>query len=184
MATIEGLRSRVRVRLEEAAPAVWTDAELDECVTGALETYAARFPREVVAEVTVASGTTYVPFPDGAISIQRVITGDGDAVSWESYAGTIHFLNPLAGGAIAIRHTAPTTIADLPLHDEGLIVLGAVASALEGRAVQDFKRGGPPSSSGYEAVMKRARTAFDQAMDRRGRRVRSIASGLAPVFPG
>lgn len=172
MATLEGLRSRVRVRLEEAAPAVWTDAELDEYITSALETYAARFPQEVVTQTTVSSGATYIPFPGDAITILRVIADDGYAVSFESFAGVIHVFDPLPAGTLSIRHTAPMTFTNLPVHDEGLIVLGAVAGALEGRALQDFKRGGVPSSSEYEGVLRRAREDFERGMDRKGRRIR------------
>ena len=174
MATIDDLRSRVRVRLEETAPAVWTDAEIDACITDALDTCSARFPREATATLPVTSGTTYVPFPSGAIAILRVTLDDGYPIPWDAFAGTIHFLDPLPTSSLSIRYTTPTTLATLPSSDEWLVVLGAIAAALERRAVQDFKRGGPPTSAAYDAVLTRAQAAFDQAMDRRGRRIRQI----------
>ena len=54
MTTLNALRARLRTRLEEATPAVWTDTELDECLTGALEQYSDRYPAEIESVVAVA----------------------------------------------------------------------------------------------------------------------------------
>src|SRR5215203_6131604 len=158
MTTTAAMRARVRTRLEETTAAVWTDAEIDECVTGALEAFSALFPKEATSSVAVADGATTAPFPAGAIDIRRVVLADGQVLprrgrpqrwtsdeepAWEAFAGTIHFSQPLSAQALTIWQTTMMTLADLPAADEGLIVLGGVVQALEARAIQDFKRGGP-----------------------------------------
>jgi hypothetical protein len=177
MTTIEAMRTRVRARLEETTAAVWTDPEIDECVTGALEAYSWLFPREAIASVVVAEGTDAIAFPTGAIDIRRVMLADGSVVprrgvplrwtrdeelAWETFANQLLFSQPLSAQTMVIWHTAAMTLADLPPSDEGLIVLGAVAQALEVRAVQDFKRGGPSGSARYDAVIQRARDDYER----------------------
>jgi hypothetical protein len=80
-------------------------------------------------------------------------TSDEEA-AWEVFAGTLVFARPLTAQTLSVWHTAMMTLADLPAADEGLLVLGGVVQALEARAVQDFKRGGPlsGSSANYDAV--------------------------------
>ncbi len=193
MATMAGLRSRVRTRLEEVVAAVWSDAELDECVTGALEKYAGQFPIEVITTAIVADGATTTTSPAGLRGIQRVLLVNGavvprrrgpngatagEAQSWEVYAGLIHFSQPLNAQTLTIWHSASATIDDLPVDDEGLIVLGAVAQALEARAIQDFKRGGPFSTSS-DGVIAFARDEYERALARRSRRMRSGAVAIS-----
>jgi len=188
MATLVALRSRVRTRLEETTAAIWSDAELDECITAALEAYSWLFPQETATAIAVSTGDTTVVLPSGAIGLCRVTLADGTIVprrrspagsssgeelAWEVFAGEISFTQPLDAGTITLWHTGARTLVDLPASDDGLIVLSAVVQALEGRAIQDFKRGGPPAHSGYDAVMQRARAAFERELWRRGRRVRS-----------
>ncbi|MDQ3548825.1 MAG: hypothetical protein M3439_08390 [Chloroflexota bacterium] len=187
MATIAALRARVRTRLEENTAAVWTDDELDECVTGALDAYGWLFPAEVITTAAVLDGATSTPAPTGTQAVQRVILSDGTVVprrrrplratsgeelAWELYAGTIHFTDELSAQTLTIWHSAAVTLDDLPESDEGLVTLGAVVQALEARAIQDFKRGGPLGSSSYDAVITRARDDFERALARRSRRVR------------
>jgi hypothetical protein len=188
MTTMAAMRSRVRTRLEETTAAVWTDAEVDECVTGALEAYSWLFPKEVVATVAVIDGATSVAVPAGALEVQRVVLADGRVVprrgapqretadeelAWETFAGTIYLSRKLDAQTITVWHTTAVTLADLPPSDEGLLVLGGVVQALEARSVQDFKRGGPPAAASYDAVIGRARADFERELRRRGRRVRS-----------
>lgn len=194
MATLAALRTRVRTRLEETTAAIWSDAELDECITGALEAYSWLFPQETITSIAVAAGNTTVGVPAGAVELRRVTLGDGTVVprrrapagspsgeelAWEAFAGDITFTQPLDGGTLTLWHTSARTLAELPASDDGLLVLSAVVQALEGRAVQDFKRGGPPAQATYDAVIQRARNAFERELRRRGRRVRSavVAAG-------
>lgn len=187
MATLETLRARLRTRLEEAIPAVWTDDELDECLTGALEACSWLFPRETVAQVEVDDGDTTVPGPAGALDIRRLTLANGAVVprrgspigssageqqAWEAFAGTLHLTHPLEAQTVTIWHTAAMTMENLPPADEGLVVLGALMQALEARAIQDAKR----SSLGQAmdaALITRAREAFERALHRRARRVRA-----------
>lgn len=186
MATAEEIRARVRTRLEETSAAVWTDAELDECVTGALEAYSERFPDEVITTAAVPDGATSTAAPTGTRAIQRVILADGTVVprrrsptratadeelAWELYAGLIHVTQELSAQTLTIWHTAAVTLDTLPGPDEGLIVLGAVAQALEARAIQDYKRGGPITSN--DSVISHARDTYERALTRRSRRMRS-----------
>lgn len=187
MATIEALRARARLRLEEATPAVWTDDEIDECLTGALEACSWLFPREAVAQVAVEAGATEIPVPDGALHVRRLTLADGTVVpkrgsplrssaaeelAWEAFAGTIHLSRPLEAQTVTIWHTAVMTLDGLPPADEGLVVLGAVMQALEARAIQDAKRGSLGLSM-QDSVIARARDAFERALHRRARRLRA-----------
>jgi hypothetical protein len=186
MTTMAAMRTRVRTRLEETTAAVWTDAELDEGITGALEAYSWIFPKEAVANVAVADGVTSATPPAGTIGVRRVVLADGQVVpkrgaplrrttdeeqSWELFAGTLYFAQALAAQTLTLWHMTAMTLADLPASDEGLIVLGGVVQALEARALQDFKRGGPPESASYDGVVQRARDAFERELERRRRRL-------------
>lgn len=185
MATAEALRARTRQRLEENTAAVWTDDEIDECVTGALEAYSWLFPDELIATAVVADGAVSAPAPTGAQAIQRVILANGTVVprrgrplratadeelAWELYAGALHFSRDLSAQTLTIWHTAAVTLDTLPAADEGLVVLGAVVGALQARAVQDYKRGGPGATS--EHVTARASDDYERALARRTRRMR------------
>jgi hypothetical protein len=187
MTTTEAMRARVRTRLEETTAAVWTDAEIDECVTGALETYSWVFPKETTANVAASEGATSVGVPSGAIDVRRVVLADGQVVprrgrpqrrtddeelAWETFAGSIRFSRALSAQTLTVWHTTMMTLADLPVSDEGLIVLGGVAQALDARGVQDLKRGNPTD----RAVAEHARDDFERELARRARRVRA---GLA-----
>jgi hypothetical protein len=188
MATMAAIRTRVRTRLEEETAAVWADAELDEGITGALEAYGWLFPKEAIAPVVASDGVTSVALPAGTLDVRRVVLANGQVVpkrgapqrytadeeqAWEVFAGSLHFARALAAQTLSVWHTAAMTLTDLPAADEGLLVLGGVVQALEARAVQDFKRGGPPGQANYDAVIRRARADFERELDRRQRRVRS-----------
>ena len=183
----EALRTRVRTRLEETTAAVWTDAELDECVTGALEAYGWLFPIELIATAAVLDGATSIPAPTGTLAIQRLILADGTVVprrrapsgattgeelAWEPYAGVIHVTQALDAQTLTIWHNAAVTLDDLPEADEGLVVLGAVAQALQARAIQDYKRGGQLALANSDSIITLARAAYDRAIADRSRRVR------------
>ena len=192
MTTMAAMRARVRARLEEASAGVWSDAELDECVTGALEAYGWRFPIEAVASVAVGEGATSAALPAGALETRRVVltngtvvprrgaprdTTAGEELAWEVFAGSLRFARPLAAQNLSVWHTASPALADVPLADEGLLTLGAVAQALELRAVEVYKRGGG-DTAGADVTVARAWVAFERALDRRGRRLRAVvASG-------
>jgi len=181
------LRARVRTRLEENTAAVWTDDELDECVAGALDACGWLFPAEVITTAAVLDGATSTSAPTGTQTVQRVVLADGTVVprrrapqrastgeelAWELSAGTIHFTHELSAQTLTIWHSAAVTLDSLPESDKGLVALGAVVQALEVRAIQDFKRGGPLGGSSYDAVITRAREDFERAIARRSRRVR------------
>lgn len=185
MTTMAALRTRVRTRLEETTAAVWSDAELDEGLTGALEVYSWVFPKEALGSLVVAEGATSATPPAGTLDVRRVTLADGSVVprrgapsrrtadeeqSWELFAGVLTFTRPLAAQTLTIQHTCAMTLADVLPADEGLLVLGGVAQALEARAVQDFKRGG---SADDGRLLERARLDFERELDRRRRRVRA-----------
>jgi hypothetical protein len=189
MATLAGLRERVRVRLEEAVPAIWSDDELDECLATTLETYAARFPHEVITTHAVADGTRVIPLPSGTQAVRRLTLADETVVplrgaprgaaggdeelAWEAFGGCVHLSQPLPAQTLTLWTTAVVTPADLPAADEGLIVLGAVAQALELRAIQDLKRGSQLTLPSASTVVAQARERFALALDRRSRRLRA-----------
>jgi hypothetical protein len=188
MTTMADMRARVRMRLEETTPAIWTDAEIDEGITGALEAYSWLFPKEATTGITVPANATSVALPTGAIEVRRVVLADGTVVpkrgaprgvvsgeelAWEVFAGLLHFSRTLAAQTLTVWYTTAMTLADLPAADEGLIVLGGVAQALEARAIQEFKRGGPSSGASDHAPLQRAQAAFEREVHRRKRRVRA-----------
>jgi len=194
VATAEAIRGRVRTRLEEATAAVWADDEIDECVTGALETYGWRFPVEVIASAAVSEGATTAAAPAAMRALQRVILADGTIVplrgrptgttageqqAWEHYGGLLHFSQPLSAQTITIWHTAAPTLGDVPADDDGLLVLGAVVQALQARAVQDYKLGGQLGLASGSHVISQAQDEYDRALNHRSRRMRSgvVAAG-------
>lgn len=187
VATADDLRARLRTRLEETSAAVWTDAELDECVASALQAYGALYPVEAIATAAVGEGATACPAPAGTRGVERVILADGtvvprrgrpsgatagEALAWEAYAGLLHFTQPLVAQTLTIWRRADVTLDTLPADDEELIVLGAVAQALDARAIQDYKRGGSLGLTSGNDLIRHARDDFERALGRRGRRVR------------
>lgn len=188
MTTINALRGRLRTRLEEATAAVWDDAELDECLTGALDEYSRRYPAEAEGALTVPAGATTVALPAGAFDVRRVTLASGEVVprrgapsgspsgeelAWEVFAGALRFSRPLAAQTIAVWHATAQTFVDLPAADEGLVVLLAVAAAIDARAIQDAKRGLPTD----HALLRHTRATADRAMAQRGRRLRTRVVG-------
>lgn len=202
MATLAGLRARVRLRLEESSPAIWSDAELDECIAAALEAFALRAPLEVITSSSIPDGSRSAALPSGTRQVLRVELGDGhvlprrgaatrlgtDAegadtgagagtVGWEVFANALRFTHPLAAQTLRIWHTSTPTIAEVLSADEGVLVLGGVACALQARAMQDAKRGvgaGDAAATGINPVVARAEQAFAMALDRRTRRARML----------
>lgn len=183
MATLTALRTRLRARLEEAAPAVWTDTELDECLAGAIEEYSWRFPREVVTTLTLAEGATSAALPAGTRAVERVVLADGAVLprrgapaghagreesAWEVFGGTLWFTVPLPAQTLALWLRADAGLAELPAADEGLVVALALVAALEQRAVQDLKRG----RMSDDGLLRRLREQAQQALAARSRRLR------------
>lgn len=191
MATLAGIRARVRVRLEESSAGIWTDAELDEGIAAALEAFGLRAPLEVITASSVPEGSRSAALPGGTRQVLRVELEDGRTLpprtrrvgeeatpGWEMFADALRFSHPLRGQTLRIWHTASPTLEQLLPSDEGVVVLGAVACALQARALQDAKRGGPGTSAGVQslqAVVNRAEQAFAVALDRRTRRARLLA---------
>lgn len=188
MTTIDALRARLRTRLEESSAAVWTDAELDECLTGALEEYSLRYPAEAESSLAVGDGDESVALPAGASAVRRVTLESGEVVprrgaparstggeelAWEVYAGLLRFSRPLAAQTITVWHETAQSFASLPATDEGLVVLLAVAAALDARAIQDAKRGIPTDHE----LLNHARVVADRAMAGRARRLRAVVVG-------
>ncbi len=188
MTTIDALRARLRIRLEESTPAVWTDAELDECLTGVLEEYSYRFPAEAESSLAAGSGATSVALPAGTLAVRRVVLASGEVVprrgapsgstageelAWEVFAGLLRFSRPLAAQEITIWYEAAQSVASLPAADEELVILRAVAAALDARAIQDAKRGLPTDHD----LLRHARAVADRALTQRGRRLRAALVG-------
>jgi hypothetical protein len=186
------IRARVRTRLEETTAAVWSDDELDECITQALETYGRRFQIETISTSAVGSGATTAALPPGALDLRRLTLDDGTVIprrqaprgapsgeeqAWELFAGTIHFVHPLDAGTLTLWHTSAPSLTDVPTSDDGLIVLAATTLALESRAIQDFKRGGPPNYAVWDGVISQLRDELHGELRQRGRRVRGGVVG-------
>jgi hypothetical protein len=187
MATLTEIRTRVRLRLEEASAAVWSDAELDEVITATLEQYSERFPREATA--TPAINGTNVAIPNGARSVLRVALENGaivpkraapvertadERLAWETFAGVIWFTRPLPAQTLTVWYLTSHAVGDVPDADAGLLVLGAVWRALEQRGVQELKRSGPAAGGSFGSAVQRAREEFERAFDQRARRVRAV----------
>ena len=185
MATMADVRERVRLRLEEASAAVWSDDDLDEGITSALELYNERFPLEATATAAIAANGTNVPMPVNARSVVRVTLEDGavvpkraapvertadEAQAWETFAGTIWFTRPLQAQTLTVWHLTGHTVSDVPEGDVGLLVLGAVWKALEQRSVQELKRSGPVAGAEAAFIVRRAREEFQGAFGQRQRR--------------
>ena len=184
MATIDEVRARVRLRLEEGSAAVWTDEELDEAILAGLELYNSRFPFE--ATQTVPMNGTNVAMPAHARAVLRVTLADGTVVprratpvartaderlAWEPFAGVIWFTRPLPAQLITLWIQRDHTVTDVPAGDVGLLVLAGVWKALEQRAVQQLKRHGAVHEPLTDLTVRRARQEFERAFDARGRRV-------------
>ena len=185
MATLADVRSRVRLRLEEASAAVWSDDELDEAITSALELYNERFPLEATAQAAIPDNGTNVPMPVNARSVVRVTLADGAVLpkraapvertaderqAWETFAGTLWFTRPLPAQTLTLWHLTSHTVSDVPEADVGLLVLGGVWKALEQRSVQELKRSGPVAGNAAGSIVRRAREEFEGAFGQRQRR--------------
>ena len=188
MATLNEIRTRVRQRLDEQAAAIWTDAELDEAVEATLEEYNHLFPAEQELDQPVSEGAMALALPTDTQAVARVVLADGavlprrgeptgrtadEAAAWETFAGELRFSRPLAAQTLTLWLLGGHAVTDVLEGDSGLLVLGAVWRALMQRSVQDFKRGGPLAGVSYELVIRSAREEYEQALDRRRRRVRS-----------
>lgn len=188
MTTLSGVRSRVRLRLEESAPGIWSDAELDEAISSALDEYNAFFPLEATADLIAQDGDSDLALPTGTRAVLRVTLADGWVVprrgtpvgrtsdeqqAWEMFGGELHFSRPLTAGTVSIWYLRDHAIDDVPDGDAGLLVAGAVWRALQQRAVQDAKRGFP-STVAYDLVLRHAESEHRQMLDARRRRVRAL----------
>ncbi len=192
MATLADVRGRVRLRLEESSAAVWSDDELDEGITSALELYNERFPLEATATAAISANGTNVPMPVYARSVVRVTLADGSVMpkraapvartaderqAWETFAGTIWFTRPLPAQTLTIWHLTSHAVSDVPEADIGLLVLGGVWKALEQRSVQELKRSGPVAGNASGYIIRRAREEFEQAFGQRQRRATTTLVG-------
>ncbi len=193
MATVTDIRGRVRLRLEEASAAVWSDDELDEGITAGLEHYNQRFPLQATANAAVPANGTNVAMPAHARKVVRVTLANGrvlpqraapvertadEKLAWETFADTIWFTQPLPAQTITIWHLTNHTVTDVPDADVGLLVLAGVCKALEQRSVQQVKRQGAIHEPLVDLTVRRARQEFERAFDLRQRRV-----GIALLAP-
>ncbi|CAN5604934.1 hypothetical protein BH23CHL2_BH23CHL2_25160 [soil metagenome] len=188
MATMADVRGRVRLRLEEASAAVWSDDELDEGITATLELYNERFPLEATAQAAIGANGTNVAMPVNARSVVRVTLESGAVVpkraapvqrtadeklAWETFAGTIWFTRPLQAQTMTVWYRTNHAVTDVPEGDVGLLVLGGVWKALEQRSVQEMKRSGPVAGTASGFIVRRAREEFERAFAQRQRRVKA-----------
>lgn len=184
MASLSDVRTRVRLRLEEASAAAWTNDEVDECITAALEEYSAIVPLETTGTAAVSAGDVTCTRPAGAWSIERVVQADGvvlprrglpegsvsgERQAWEEWGGLLRFAQALEAQTLTIWYTTARAITDVVAPDVGIIVAGAVWRCLQQRGVQGLRRRDP---AGGTRLIEEAQREYRQMLDRRRRRVR------------
>ena len=201
MTTRLSLRLALRRRLEDTAVSpVWDDDLLNDAFAAAIRDYSARVPAHRTATVAVAGGSRSIPLTAAAQSggrIVRVIDGQGGTVPrnwsdedappgsqhWRWWEGAIRLGEPATGGDWQVEYLAtrlmPTNDTD-PVEvrdgDDGLVVAMAALYALHRRAVEDSKRGNPPS-----LVLSTA-AAIRSELERELRaRMRQVRGGVLPA---
>lgn len=198
VATFGDLRARVRRALEDtdATAYLWTDAELGDDLAQAYRGYSLRFPRET--SVTFYGSTLTYALPADA---RRVVTVEspvgtplparGEDVaaapsrtqSWAVFGGNLVFQEAPPGPVVvSYRGLYPVPGSDvaasgLPDEGEDVVVLGAVVSALQRRAVSAGKRRGAQGDVG--AALTLARTLYREAVRRCQRPRMTVMQGEA-----
>jgi hypothetical protein len=194
MATLAGLRGRVRLRLEESVEALWSDAELDEALGATLEEYSHLFPREERLELAHPGGAGPLAVPGETFEVLRVTlasgwtvprrssprdSSSGEELAWESFAGALHFSGNVPAQALVVWRLTGYEVGQVPETDSGLLVLGGVWRALQQRGVQEYRRGGLTGWAGEPGVTRAAGREYRDALGRRRRRVRSRVMGTS-----
>lgn len=187
MTTVEGLRARVRLRLEETVEAIWSDAVIDEAILATLEEYNHLFPREERVPVAWIGGAGPLELAGDTVGVVRVVLANGhvlprrgiasgspagEALAWEWFGGGLQFNRPLPAQSIDVWRLTPRTLEQVPAWDCGLLVLGAVWRTLQQRSVQEVKRGLLLAGVADQAVERAAEREYRSALAARQRRAR------------
>lgn len=201
MTTRASLRLALRRRLEDTGvSAIWDEATLNDAFASAIRDYSARFPAHRTATVTVPAGARAIPLAAASQSggrIVRVFGPDGGTVPrnwsdedaapgdqcWRWWEGAIRLEAPAAGGAWAVEYLATRVMPDddvAPAEvrdgDEPIVVAMASLYCLHRRAVEDGKRGHPPS------LVLAVAAAIRGEMERELRaRMRQVRGGVLPA---
>jgi hypothetical protein len=192
-AALNEVRNQVRLRLEDASGAGWSDEEIDAGLSQSLDEYSHRRPQEMRKAIEVTIGDMSVDLPEGARQVLRVIDPAGNVIppqsvplrgsagseqAWEVWGNRIEFNRRLPEGEIDVWFHGPRAFPandaePMPVPDEdvSLLVAGAVVWCLEQRSVAEWKRGALPAR--YEMVLRRAQEEHRAAWRTRERRIRS-----------
>jgi len=144
---LAAIRTRVRLNLGDDASAIWSDAQLDRAIAGALDELGRVLPRERTAAVTLSATKTYAlttesPDPTRVVAVEWP-TGE-DPISLASYSIFAGVLTLLEDGAesdgvtlyIEQEHTLDGSSTTLSEQQEEVLVMGAMGYALRQQAVK------------------------------------------------
>jgi hypothetical protein len=188
---------------------LWDDAALNEFLAAAVRGYGACFPTEISTTVMVNAGVQSAvvsPVIEGSRVVrvfdaagrsiprrQSVEPGDSplfglaSAQSWRWWGATLVLTIPASTtGSWQIDYLGwrvlppdDVTTVDVIAGDEDIVVLLAVAAALDRRAVEDGKRGLGRSAAAMALNAAKAREAADALIVKRRRRAQG--AWLSPV---
>lgn len=147
---LDDITADLRVELNDASAARWTDAQLEHATQQATAELSRAEPRQVTAEVTVTGRvvtlTEDAPAGIGAAANSTLLrvtavewpvdTFPPSSVQFDHYADTLTLYTPEELAAATVRiywralHTITSSATTLKDADRGLLVLGASAHAL------------------------------------------------------
>jgi hypothetical protein len=193
MTTIDDLRDRMRIDLQDPGAERWSDAALDRHLRRALADLSRAAPREERLTVATTAGAREVALAGipGLIEVVRVAYPAGAEPPafrrFTVFGETLRLENgPLPGGDDAVLwcrllHTADEDGTTLPAALEDVAVLGATAFAAAEAASGTLERLtlNPGTAAAYGAMARERETAFRQLLRELGGRGRLRSRRLA-----
>lgn len=160
--TLDTLRDRVEVVLQDTGNATWSEDDLEEAVRQALEQYSRHKPQHAISTITLSANGREIDISSltGLLRVEHV-WWDYDSSSpghppeyrhFETWPGSIVYINdpsePQSGDKVRVWYTKEQTIKDLdsatattfPVDDESFIINGAAAFAARFRAVEQAEQ--------------------------------------------
>lgn len=201
MTTLAQARASLRIRIEDGGGSpLFADADLNEFISRAVESYGRWNPKTARVTVAVVANATSLTPPAGTGVVVRVFDGAGDEVrvsssgvavapgdatntlqAWRAWAGSIFLQRPVGtseAGTWTVEHldarTRPAVdgdTLDVDDGDDGIVIELAAAQVYNRRAFEDSKRGASAS-----ALLRQAEFCRDEARRmwrERNRRIRS-----------
>lgn len=168
MTTRLEIRDALRIRLEDPAAGLWTDAQLNQAIAEAITAYALQIPRRRSSTLALVAGTHTYTLPADCLHVSEILDSNNyslternhearayrspwaTSLTWHRLSDTeIRFTpTPTAAQTLTIRYTAPRTavnddVSAQPIEPGDHLIVTAMAEAIAWtrRAAADGKRG-------------------------------------------